>query len=239
MPIAAGALRPGRIALVPHRIAPEPSVTPPEPLCLAIFDHDGVLVDSLANHTAAWVEMGRREGLPATAEFVQRTFGKTNSDIFFELLGERLNPIELARLEAIKEGCYREIAAGNLELMDGVRGLLDALTSSGVLLAIGSSSVLPNLLLTIESCGLPGRFAAIASGEEVSKGKPDPEIFLLAATKLGVSPSRSVVFEDAPSASAPPRPPGCGPSASPRRTPPTPSVPPERMRFMGPSPGIP
>ena len=82
--------------------------------------------------------------------------------------------------------------------MDGVRELLDGLTAAGVLLAIGSSGVRPNLDLTVESCGLAGRFAAIASLEDITRGKPDPEVFLVAAAKAGVAPSRAVVFEDAP-----------------------------------------
>ena len=169
-----------------------------EPRCLAIFDHDGVLVDSLALHQAAWVELGRRENLPITAEFVRKTFGRTNPDIFHELLGDDLAPAEFLRLESIKETCYRDAARGKIALMDGVRPLLDAFTAAGALLAIGSSSILPNLMLTVDECGLSGRFASIASAEDITRGKPDPEVFLCAASKAGVPPSRSVVFEDAP-----------------------------------------
>ncbi len=82
--------------------------------------------------------------------------------------------------------------------MDGVRVVLDALTSHGVKLAIGSSGARANLELTVEECGLDGRFAAIASLEDITRGKPDPQVFLVAATKSGVDPIRSVVFEDAP-----------------------------------------
>ena len=64
-------------------------------------------------------------------------------------------------------------------------------------LAIGSSGVLPNLELTVAECGLTGRFAAIASLEDITHGKPDPEVFLVAAKKAGGEPRRSVVFEDA------------------------------------------
>ena len=90
------------------------------------------------------------------------------------------------------------MARGQIALMEGVRELLDALTAAGVLLAIGSSGPLPNLELTIAACGLTGRFAAIASLEDIRRGKPDPEVFLVAAAKAGAAPGRSVVFEDAP-----------------------------------------
>lgn len=165
---------------------------------LAIFDHDGVLVDSLELHQDAWIEMGRRTGLALTPEFIHETFGMTNPSIFRRLLGDEVAEAEMTRLGQIKEECYRSAARGKIALMGGVRPLLDRLTAEGVLLAIGSSGVLPNLQLTVTSCGLDGRFAAIASLEDITHGKPDPEVFLVAARKAGVEPSRCVVFEDAP-----------------------------------------
>jgi HAD superfamily hydrolase (TIGR01509 family) len=165
---------------------------------LAIFDHDGVLVDSLALHQQAWLELGRRSGLALTPEFIHETFGMTNPSIFRRLLGEAISEDDMRRYGDLKEVCYREGAGGRIALMDGVRELLDALTAAGFLLAIGSSGVRPNLELTVRECGLEGRFAAIASLEDITHGKPDPEVFLVAARKAGVPPGRSVVFEDAP-----------------------------------------
>jgi beta-phosphoglucomutase len=165
---------------------------------LAIFDHDGVLVDSLESHTQAWLEMGRREGLNLSPQFVHETFGMTNPSIFRRLLGDSVSDADLQRYSDLKESYYRDVARGKIHLMDGVREVLDALTAHGVKLAIGSSGVLPNLELTVTECGLTGRFAAIASLEDITRGKPDPQVFLVAATKAGGSPERSVVFEDAP-----------------------------------------
>lgn len=166
--------------------------------CLAIFDHDGVLVDSMELHLRAWLELGRRTGLPFTEEFVHATFGMTNPSIFSRLVGETLSPAEVERLGNLKEECYRDQARGVLELMPGVRALLDRLSALGVLLAIGSSGPRANLDLTVQTCGLDGRFEAIASLEDITRGKPDPEVFLVAARKSGVKPVRSMVFEDAP-----------------------------------------
>ncbi len=165
---------------------------------LAIFDHDGVLVDSLLFHQNAWQILGEREGLPLTPEFIHKTFGMTNPSIFRLLLGDSVDPAELQRYSDLKELCYREIARDKIELMAGVQALLDGLTDAGVKLAIGSSGVLPNLELTVETCGLNGRFAAIASLEDIQRGKPDPQVFLVAASKVGIPPAISVVFEDAP-----------------------------------------
>ncbi len=168
-----------------------------EPNCLAIFDHDGVLVDSYEMHLNSWLELGRRTGLPFTREFIHHTFGMTNPSIFRELLGDTIDAEAIQRYADLKEECYREDARQRLTLMDGVRDLLDRLTAQGSLLAIGSSGPLANLELTVETCGLSGRFAAIASLEDIHRGKPDPEVFLVAAKKAGVDPARSIVFEDA------------------------------------------
>jgi HAD superfamily hydrolase (TIGR01509 family) len=165
---------------------------------LAIFDHDGVLVDSLENHTLAWFELGRRTGLRFTPEFIHATFGMTNASILRKLLGDSLTEEEIARYSDLKEVCYRDVAQGRIQLMDGVRDVLDALTAQGVKLAIGSSGVRANLELTVRECGLDGRFAAISSLEDITRGKPDPQVFLVAAEKAGVRPARSAVFEDAP-----------------------------------------
>jgi HAD superfamily hydrolase (TIGR01509 family) len=148
-------------------------------------------------HQDAWVELGRRTGLPLTAELIRETFGMTNPSIFRKVLGDDFDPAEIGRHCDLKEDCYRALARGRIRLMDGVAGLLDGLSAAGVLLAIGSSAVRPNLDLTIEACGLAGRFAAIASVEDIERGKPDPQVFLVAAARARVPPSRAVVFEDA------------------------------------------
>jgi beta-phosphoglucomutase len=167
------------------------------PRLLAIFDHDGVLVDSLELHQQAWVELGARAGFPITPAFIHETFGMANPSIFRKLLGESVTPGDIARYTELKEACYRDFARGHIVLMDGVRDLLDRLTADGFLLAVGTSGIRANSQLTIDETGLDGRFAAIASAEDFTHGKPDPEVFLVAARKAGADPRRSVVFEDA------------------------------------------
>ena len=170
---------------------------PTDPPLLAIFDHDGVLVDTLDLHQRAWVEMGLRGNLPISAEFVKETFGMTNVAMFRQLLGDTIEDSELQRQSDVKESVYRDIARGNIALMDGVRDLLGRLAADGYRLAVGTSGIRANIELTIESCGLDGVFAAIASADDITRSKPDPEVFLVAARKAGVDPRRAVVFEDA------------------------------------------
>src|SRR5262249_5440607 len=148
-----------RFARTPSRpgTTEEPTLPEKSDAYLAIFDHDGVLVDSLELHQDAWVELGRRTGLAFTPAFIRETFGMTNPSIFRLLLGDALTDEEIFRYSDQKEECYRDVARGRIHLMDGVREVLDALTARGVRLAIGSSGVRPNLELTVAECGLDGR----------------------------------------------------------------------------------
>jgi HAD superfamily hydrolase (TIGR01509 family) len=165
---------------------------------LAIFDHDGVLVDTLKLHQDAWEALGRQTGMALSPELIHKTFGMTNPSILRLVAGRTITDAEIADLSDRKEACYRDLARGRIALMDGVREVLDALTKSGAALAIGSSGVRENLELTVSECGLTGRFAKITSLEDVTQGKPDPQVFLIAAAGAGVPPERSMVFEDAP-----------------------------------------
>ena len=139
----------------------------------------------------------------------------TNPSIFRRLLGDTItDDDDIQAYSDLKEVCYRDVARGKIQLMDGVREVLDALTARGVKLAIGSSGVLPNLELTVNGCGLDGRFAAIASLEDITRGKPDPQVFLVAAAKAGVEPPALGRLRGCRrSASRPPRRPACTPSA--------------------------
>ena len=123
-----------------------------------------------------------------TPEFIHQTFGMTNPSIFRRLLGEAISEADIRRYSDLKEECYRDVARGRIRLLDGMRDLLDGLTVRGVELAIGSSGPLANLELSVSDCGLLGRFAAIASLEDITRGKPDPQVFLVAAAKVGVAP---------------------------------------------------
>jgi HAD superfamily hydrolase (TIGR01509 family) len=165
---------------------------------LAIFDHDGVLVDTLKLHQDAWEELGRQTGMALSPELIHQTFGMTNPSILRLVAGDTITDAEIAGLSDRKEVCYRDLARGRIALMDGVREVLDALTESGIALAIGSSGVRANLDMTVSECGLDGRFVKITSLEDVTRGKPDPQVFLTAAAGAGVEPERAVVFEDAP-----------------------------------------
>jgi beta-phosphoglucomutase family hydrolase len=162
-----------------------------------IFDWDGVVVDSSAHHERSWEILAAQRGLLLPPDHFKRGFGKKNNMIIPDL-GWASEPAEVDLLAEEKEAIYRSLVRENgIEPLPGVRRLLEALRSQGIPCAIGSSTARPNLDLPLDLMHLREFFAVIVSGEEVTHGKPDPSIFLLAAERLGFAPSECVVIEDA------------------------------------------
>jgi HAD superfamily hydrolase (TIGR01509 family) len=110
----------------------------------------------------------------------------------------QLTPDEIAALDHEKEAAYREIVAVRFPIMDGARELVASLRAAGFRTAVGSSGPPLNVQRAIDGLELVAAFDAVVTGRDVKRSKPDPECFLLAASKVGVDPSRCVVFEDAP-----------------------------------------
>jgi beta-phosphoglucomutase family hydrolase len=164
----------------------------------AIFDMDGTLVDNMAVHNAAWVELAHAHGIEMSADRFQNDFaGKKNEEILPDLLGRNLAPDELARLAETKESRYREEIRSRLVLVEGADAWLRALLDAGVALAVASSAPIANRDLVLDGLGIRSLFRAVVGAEHVARGKPSPDIFLAAAVALGVVPSECVVFEDA------------------------------------------
>ncbi len=164
-----------------------------------IFDMDGVLVDSTEAHYAAWCGLGSEIGVTCTREIFESTFGMHNRQIIPLWLEREFPDEELDRLSWRKEEIYREVAASSIAALPGVRELIDALSrESDFTLAVGSSGPAPNIELVLDFLGVADKFAALSTGDEVRHGKPEPEVFLIAARKLELDPRRCVVIEDAP-----------------------------------------
>ena len=164
-----------------------------------IFDVDGVLVDSYHAHFESWQRMGATLGRSLTdAQFV-RTFGRVSREIIAEHWGaDALTPAEIAAFDQQKEALYREIVATNFPAMTGAAKLLRELHDAGFRLAVGSSGPPENVALAVEKLGAEQLFDARVTGADVKRGKPDPQVFLLAAERLGVAPGLCAVVEDAP-----------------------------------------
>jgi beta-phosphoglucomutase len=163
-----------------------------------IFDVDGVLTDSYDAHFQSWQRMFGEIGVQFTDEQFRRTFGRTNRDIFNELYPGQMNDEEARRLGDRKEELYRKIVSETFKPLPGAVALIDALRTAGFKLAVGSSGPPENIALTLEKLGRAERFDATVTGRDVQRGKPDPQVFLLAAERLDVRPERCAVIEDAP-----------------------------------------
>lgn len=163
-----------------------------------IFDVDGVLVDSYAAHLRSWVLMAREHGLEITEKEFASTFGQTSREIIARFWGPDLDAVEREALDARKEAIYRDLIRAGFPVMDGAIELIDALAADGFLLAVGSSGPPENIELTLERLGRRDRFRAIVTGRDVTRGKPDPQVFEIAAERLGVPAARCAVVEDAP-----------------------------------------
>ena len=162
-----------------------------------IWDVDGTLVDTAELHYQAWCVLTREMGVPFTRADFAATFGWRNPDIIPKMFG-RHDPAEVARLGDRKEEIYRAEAKKGVELLPGVRSLLAGVAAGGGKQAVGSSAPRRNLELILDITQTAGYFGAVIAMEDVQRGKPDPQVFLLAAERLGVRPQHCVVLEDAP-----------------------------------------
>jgi beta-phosphoglucomutase len=162
-----------------------------------IWDVDGTLVDTAELHFQAWVTLTNERKLPFTRADFAATFGRRNPEIIRQLFGKERSDREVAELGNKKEELYREAAGRGVKLVWGARGLLEALEGAGFRQAIGSSAPRANLDLILRLTGTERFFEAIVSMEDIQRGKPDPQVFELAAQRLGTPAARCVVIEDA------------------------------------------
>jgi beta-phosphoglucomutase len=162
----------------------------------AIWDMDGVLVDSGRYHYEAWrvlaLELGREFG----EEQFWPTFGRRNQEIIREYFGD-FPPDELERLAAHRDRIYLNLIPARLSPMPGALALLRGLAERGYRQAVASSSPFENVHTVLEALGIKQYFSAVITAENVKAGKPNPEVFLVAARALQVAPTDCVVFEDA------------------------------------------
>jgi len=164
----------------------------------AIFDWDGVIIDSSRQHEESWERLAREVGKPLPEGHFKAGFGRKNEFIIPNILRWEDDPAKVRQLSLRKEELYREIVLEKgLEPLPGVRTWLARLAAAAVPCAIGSSTHRRNIEVSLDVLGLRGFFREIVSAEDVSHGKPDPEVFLKAAEKISVPPNRAVVFEDA------------------------------------------
>ncbi len=162
-----------------------------------IFDMDGVIVDTADAHCASWQQLAAERGMTITRHDFLTTFGRPSREIIRMRFGPDLPDDEVRRLDDRKEAAYRVLARDTVKPIPHAIELVRDLHSAGVPLAVGSSAPPANIEQILDLFELRPYFRVVVSGRDVSRGKPDPQVFLLAASRLNVKPESCVVIEDA------------------------------------------
>ncbi len=164
-----------------------------------VWDVDGTILDSADYHLRSWQEILAVEGFPLTREQFFASFGQWNDTVLRGYFGADFPDHEVVRIADAKEARYRVLLLeGGVRALPGVERWLRQLKDHGWRQAIASSAPRQNVEAIVEALGIAEFFDAIVSAEDVQRGKPDPQVFLTAAEKLAVPPSRCIVVEDAP-----------------------------------------
>ena len=165
-----------------------------------IFDLDGVICCTDQYHERAWREMAEEFGIyfdPAVSNRLRGVSREESLEIILEHAGKVFSPEEKKKMAEKKNAIYIKLldrmSPGDLE--EDVRSTLEQLRNRGCLLAIGSSS--KNTRKILDKIGLGNYFDAVCDGNEITHSKPDPEVFLKAAGKIGLAVSECLVVEDA------------------------------------------
>ncbi len=169
-------------------------------IAAALFDLDGVLVDTAKYHYLAWKRLADGLGFAFTPEHNERLKGVSRMrslEILLEVGGLSFPPERREEMAAQKNAWYVEMlgSLSEADVLPGAREVLEALRARGIKTALGSAS--KNTPLILDKLGIGPLLDAVIDGNSTQRAKPDPEVFLLGARAVGVEPARCVVFEDA------------------------------------------
>jgi HAD superfamily hydrolase (TIGR01509 family) len=157
----------------------------------AIFDWDGVIINSAEHHELSWERMAEEIGKSLPEGHFKAGFGMKNEVIIPELLSWSNDPEEIRRL-------YREVVLERgIVALPGVENWLQTLREAAIPCIIASSTHRENIVTTLQVLGLESYFESMVTAEDVKRGKPDPEVFQTAARRIGVEGRGGIVFEDA------------------------------------------
>ncbi|MFQ3588025.1 MAG: beta-phosphoglucomutase family hydrolase [Fimbriimonadaceae bacterium] len=162
-----------------------------------IFDMDGTLVDNMEYHAKAWIALFADNGVAVTEEEFYRTAGMKATETVRHFMGGEVPEDQCRMYAAQKEFLYRYLYRPKLRPVRGLRPLIRSARSHGLKLAVATASSRRNIEFTLGGLGLRDAFDAVAGAHEVERGKPHPDLFLLAARRMEVEPEQCLVFEDA------------------------------------------
>lgn len=157
---------------------------------------DGVVVDNHAYHFKAWMAFSKKYKFPLDEKIYQESYnGKTNADLFRMIFGN-ISAEEMKYYADEKEGMYQKLYAPDMRAHKGLIDFLDFLRHKKIRIALGTSAPTSNVDFTLDTLKLRQYFEVIVDGQQVERGKPDPQVYQLCALKLGLNPNECVVFED-------------------------------------------
>lgn len=164
----------------------------------AIFDWDGVIIDSSSYHEESWERLAQKENKVLPPDYFKKSFGKRNENIIPEILKWATDLKEIKRLSDLKEELYRQIILERgITPLPGVKPFLEILRKNSIPCGVGSSTPRLNITTALNILRFENYFQVIIAAEDVSVGKPDPQVFLHAAHNLKLLPEQCIVFEDA------------------------------------------
>jgi beta-phosphoglucomutase len=163
----------------------------------AIFDMDGVLVDSNPHHVAKWAELLKARKIPFNPKDLPgQILGQRNDHAFRYFFGPDLSQEEMRRLEIKLEENFRQAFAPHARPLPGLEDLIHELQAADIPMAVASSAMRENVEFVVEALGFRPFFKILLNGENVRLPKPHPEIYLKAAQRLQAEPADCVAFED-------------------------------------------
>lgn len=161
-----------------------------------IFDMDGTLVDSIPYHQEAWLTFLRNHGIFLNNESFHAQNHGTIEEMMFRFFGSNLTESQLLEFSEEKERTYREMYSTQIKEVEGLTNFLELIFFQKVKIGLATMGDQNNIDFTIDSLGIRHFFHSTTGGHEVGKGKPDPEIYELALTKIGVKAKNCLAFED-------------------------------------------
>jgi beta-phosphoglucomutase len=164
----------------------------------AIFDLDGTLIDNNTYHLQSWLQYLKDKNREMTEEeYKANVNGRTNKDVIEYIYQRKMDDEEAMKYAHEKEAIYRELYAPYIKPVAGLLELLEKLRSLSIPMAIATSGIQVNIDFLFEHIPVRSYFDVIVNSAHISKGKPDPEIYIKTAELLKVSPAECLVFEDA------------------------------------------